>query len=175
MFVHHDDDGNVHLISNVQDPNLNNFEIDLFLVEDFCLGKKNFRNYDIEYFFNLSKGIVPEEEEEIESKKSGALLYMVPVVEHENSEITFYHNSIDKKWKIRARKGIKEKLDIMPICPVFVTKSGDPHYLYNSFNLDPKDLKDGEIEILFKDETFLELNKISLFTHKRFRTYGIKG
>lgn len=174
MFVHYGDDGKVHLISNVQDLTKNNFEIDLFLVEDFCSGKKNFRNYSIEHFYNLSKGIVTEEEKEEESKKSGALLYMIPLVDHDNSEITFYHNAANKKWKIFARTGINEKLDIMPISPIYVCKAGDPHYLYNSFNLDPKALKEDPVEFLFQGEESIDLNKISLFTQKKFKTYGIK-
>lgn len=174
MFVHYDDDGKVHLISNVTDPTKNNFEIDLFLVEDFCTGKKNFRNYDIEYFFNLSKGIFTEEEIAEESKKSGALLYMIPHVVTDNNEITFYHDPVAEKWKVSARKNINEKLDIMPISMVYVTKHGDPHYLYNSFSIDPRDLKNGPKEFNFLYEKDLELNSISLFTQKKFKTYGIR-
>lgn len=177
MFVHYDNDGKVYLISNIQDPEKNNFEIDLFLVEDFATGRKSCRNYDIKYFFDLSKNIIPEENtEEIKkvSSKSRGLLYMVPYSDVDIGDLTFYHDVINKKWKIVPGNMIKEELDIAGTGFIFVTKNSDPHFLYNSYYLDYRDLKNGPLEFLFQTEEELELNKVSIFVQRKFEKYVLR-
>jgi len=175
MFVHYDNDGKVHLISNIQDPEKNNFEIDLFLVEEFATGRKSCRNYDIKYFFNLSKNILPEEDIEIKkiSNRSRGLLYMVPYSDIAG-DLIFYHDLDNKKWKIVSNNMVKEELDIAGAGYIFVTKNGDPHFLYNSYYLDYRELKNGSLEFLFETEEELELNKVSVFIQRKFENCFVR-
>ena len=50
FFVHYDQEGNVHQLSNIKDEQYKIFEIDLFLIDDFLKGKKDCKKYNIKYF-----------------------------------------------------------------------------------------------------------------------------
>lgn len=170
MFVHYDNDGKVCLISNLKDPEKNNFEIDLFLIEEFATGKKSCKNYDIKYFFDLSKNIIPEENDGIKktSDRSKSLLYMVSYSIDDTADLIFYHDADNKKWKIVSRNINKDELEIAGAGYIFVTKNGDPHFLYNSYYLDYRELKNKSLEFMFNTEDELELNKVSIFMQRKF-------
>jgi hypothetical protein len=174
MKVHYDDDGKVYSIHNDDEPGYKQFEIEVFLIEKFLTGQKRISNYDIEYFFNLSKGLEVEDEDEEISKKSENLLYIIPISDISNTEITLEHNVQESKWIVSSRTGIKDKLDIMPVVHFFVCKHFDPHYLYTYFSVNPEELKKGPVEVPFQVEEEKDLANISVATQLKFKSYRIK-
>ena len=173
IWVHYREDGSIFTIAGEQEPGYRYFAIETFLVEKFLTGEKRIANYDIEYFFNISKGL--DVEDEIATiQKSEALLYLIPISNLDNTEITVEHDISNSKWTISSRPGIRDKLDIMPILNFFVCKRDDPHYLYTYFSVTPDDLKVGPVEVPFTiDEEHL-LDQISLATQIKFKSYRIK-
>jgi hypothetical protein len=167
MQVHYDDEGTVHLISNIEDPTKKNFSIELELVEDFLLGRKNFRKFKIDYFFNLSKGIVTSEEQTIINK--GQVLYLIPRTSEYNNEITLEKNAVG--WRVIVHENAKDRLDILSTVSFFVVKKDDPYYLYRHFSVDPKVLGIKPIEIPFAVEQ--EQGAVSVATLQQFNSYGI--
>lgn len=171
-FIYFDDAGEVHGLSNVLSDQYKNFEIDTSLIEDFFLNKKNFKNYNIDYFFNLSKGVIELEEEQtvIESNLS---LYLIPRTSAYNNELTIDHDVKNSKWIITIRKDVVDKLDIISNLVFFVTKANDPYFLYRSFSVATNEIKDN-VEINFNTEEENSLTNISLLTVKKFNSYGVK-
>jgi hypothetical protein len=168
MQVHYDDAGCVHLISNIKDPTKKNFGIELELVEDFLLGRKDFRKFKIDYFFNLSKGIVTSEEQTISNKEQA--LYIIPQTSEYNNELTL-EKTVDS-WRVIVHKNAKDRLDILSTVSFFVVKKDDPYYLYRYFSVDPKVLRIKPIEIPFAVDK--EHGEISIATVQQFNSYGIK-
>lgn len=173
MWINYSDDGSVYIIANEKYPGYRYFEIEVFLIEKFLTGEKRTANYDIEYFFNLSKGL-DVEDEVATIQKSEALLYLIPVSSVENTEITVEHNAKDSKWTVNSRKGIKEKLDIMPTLNFFVCKRDDPHYLYTYFSVQPEDLKNGPVDVAFTVDEEADLAQVSLATQIKFKSYRVE-
>ena len=174
MKVHYDEDGKVYSINNDDEPGYKQFEIDIFLIEKFLSGQRRLTNYDIEYFFNLSKGLEVDDDDEPSSQKSENLLHLIPHSGVANTEITIQHNTLSHKWTVYSRAGIKDKLDIMPVSHFFVCKAHDPHYLYTFFSVNPEDLKNGPVDIPFKVTEEHTLSNISVSTQMKFKSYRIE-
>jgi hypothetical protein len=168
MQVHYDDDGHVHLISNVIDPNKKNFSIELKLIEDFLTGHRDCKKFKIDYFFNLSKGIVTRDEQIVTNRKHA--LYLIPYTLEYNNEIT-----IEKKkssWNIVINEHAKDRLEILSAITFFVVKKDDPYYMYRHFSIDPTMLYTDSVEVPFIVDQ--EQTKVSLATVQQFNSYGIK-
>lgn len=170
-FVYFDDTGTVHGISNIISEQFKNFEIDNVLVEDFYTYKKILANYNIEYFYNLSKGVIELEQEQkiIDSNLS---LQMIPRTVAYNNEVTIEHDLTNKEWILKFRDDIIDKFDIISKLVFFVTKNNDPYFLYRSFVVVSTDKN--LIKVKFETEKEHNLKKISLFTIKKFNSYGVK-
>lgn len=168
-FIYFDSDGTVHGISNVASEQFKNFEIDNSLVESFYNHKKILANYNIEYFFNLTKGVVLAEEEKV--IESNLNLYLIPRTTAYNNEVTVEHDLINQKWIVKFRNDVCDKFDIVSKIVFFVTKHSDPYFLYRSFVVTPSNKS---IEIKFETKQEHSLKEISLFTVKKFNSYGVK-
>ena len=172
MFVHYDDDGAVHLISNEEDTTKKNFKIDLELVRDFLTGKKFCRDFNIDFFFNLSKGIIKEEEQVfVDTNKT---LYQIPLTSAYSNEVTVEHDLTQKCWRVKVRESAKDRLDIVSELMFFVVKKDDPHFLYRYFIIKSDDLKDADVEVKFQTDAEFNFKKISVVTLHKFNSYGIK-
>jgi hypothetical protein len=172
FYVHYDNEGNVHLLSNVKEDNFKIFEIDLFLIDDFINGKKDFRKYNIEYFYNLSKGITISENDTVEYSKP--LFQILPLTYHDNDNVLLEHNAIDQKWTVHFNEEALEKLEVLPPITFYICKKDDPHYLYRYFTININNIVDGKIDYNFESNYEQNLNQISVTTLKRFPNYGIK-
>lgn len=169
--IYFDDTGAVHGISNIPSDQFKNFEIDNSLVEDFYTYKKILSNYNIEYFYNLSKGVI-EQEQEQKIVDSNLSLHMISRTTAYNNEVTIEHDLINTEWILNFRNDIVDKFDIVSNLVFFVTKNNDPYFLYRSFTVTPTDKS--LIKIKFETEKEYDLKKISLFTVKKFNSYGVK-
>lgn len=172
FFVHYDESGKVHLLSNEKNLNYKIFEIDLFLIEDFLTGKKDHNNYDIEYFFNLSKGIVTAENETVDYSKP--LFQLVPFEDIDDSHITIEHDVDNNQWIVTANEEAVEKLEVLPALSFYVCKKNDPHYLYRWFTIKSEDLQNGPVSQSFTTDMEQHIDQVSIATLKRFRNYCIK-
>jgi hypothetical protein len=171
MYVHYDDDGVVHYISNIIDSSKRTFEIDIELVQDFLDLKKHAFNYKIDYFLNLSNGIV--EEQKVNNVFSN-FPYLIPKTADLNNEITLVHNSLAKTWTVVARDDIKYKLEVMSKITFFIVKKDDPYKLISFFNIDAPTLMKSDIIVDFTNEVESNLNLFSVVVEKKFNSYGIK-
>jgi hypothetical protein len=172
FFVHYDQEGNVHLLSNIKNEEYKIFEIDLFLIDDFLKGKKDCKKYNIEYFYNLSKGLITDEKDNIEYSKP--LFQIVPIVDTYDNNITIEHDLVNKKWTVSADDDALDKLDVLPGLSFYVSKKNDPHFLYRSFTVNSEELQQGPIDCDFTTDLELDLTSISVSTLKRFEKYGVK-
>ncbi len=170
-FVHYDDTGKVYLLSNEKNNNYKIFEIDLFLIEDFLTGKKDHNSYNIEYFFNLSKGIATAESDSVEYSKP--LFQIIPHGGKDN-HITVKHDVANKCWTVFASDDAAEKLEVLPGVSFYVCKKNDPHYLFRSFTIKSEELQQGPVSLNFETDVEQDINKISVATLKRFGNYGIE-
>jgi hypothetical protein len=169
-YVQYDATGKVHALSNVPSTVNRNFEIDRELVKEFmAFGTKKADNYAIEYFFNLSKGIIEKEEEQVIVQNN--MPYLIPRTKSYNNEITIEHYTSEAKWRISVREDIKDKLEIASSFLFFVSKKDNPHILYTTIHVDTTKINE---DIPFKTKVELNLSKFSLVTNKRFNSYGIK-
>jgi hypothetical protein len=173
MYVQYDDTGRVHYVNNFQDPVLNNFEIDLDLVLDFLSdGTKDSRKYKINYFFNLSKGVIEHEAEEKENISS--LPVVITRTTSYNNEITLDHNLQESKWTIHVRQDLIEQLEISSDFVFFICKHDDPHYLYSTIVVKSDNLKTGQFDIFFTTDVEKDINNISVVPIRSFKSYGLK-
>jgi len=173
MYVQYDDTGRVHYINNFQDPVLKNFEIDLELVLDFLSnGTKDSRKYKINYFFNLSKGVIEHEAEE--QDRQTAFPVVIPRTISYNNEITLDHNLKESKWTVHVRQDVIEQLAISPNFVFFICKRDDPHYLYSTMIVETENLKTGKFDIFFTTEVEKDINNISIVPIRSFKSYGLK-
>lgn len=174
VFVYYDDQGTVHLISNVKSQEFNNLEIDINLINSFMIGKKYYGDYDIEHFYNISKGHIVDNEDVEKIIKSETLLFHIEYSSLSSNEIIIEHNEKERKWKFYARPGLDEKLNILSRTEFFVCKKDDPHFLYATYSFEPKRLLEGLLEFDFKTDLELNVDNISLVTVKKFNSYGLK-
>jgi hypothetical protein len=174
VFIHYDSNGKVHLISNVRSNEFSNFEIDINLINSFISGNRFYGDFDIEHFYNISKGIIVDNQNIEKSIKSETLLFNIEYNDLSSNEITIEHNSKEQTWKFFARSGLDEKLSIISKTEFFVCKKDDPHFLYSTYSFEPKLLINGPLEFKFKTDLEVELNNISLVTIKKFNSYGLK-
>lgn len=165
MQVHYDDEGVVHLISNIEDPALKNFSIELELVEDFITGRKDCKKFKIDHFFNLSKGIVTSEEQTVVNR--GQALYLIPRTAEYNNELTIEKTA--DCWRVVVHENAKDRLDILSSITFFVVKKDDPYYLYRHFSVDTKVLRIKSVEVPFT----VEQGPVSVVTLQQFNSYGI--
>lgn len=172
MYVHYDDTGAVHSISNTIDPLYKQFEIDILIVQDFLAGgKRSPAKYKIDYFFDLSKGIIQDEDEEVITSN---LPYIISTTNPYKTEITLEHDSINTQWIIYAREDVLDRVAISQPLQFFVCKKDDPHFLYNSFLVKPDDLLQGPVSVEFSSTTEQDLNLFSVITIRTFKSYKIK-
>ena len=171
FFVHYDQEGNVHQLSNIKDEQYKIFEIDLFLIDDFLKGKKDCKKYNIEYFYNLSKGVITHEQDNIEYSKP--LFQILPLVDSYDNNITVEHDMINKQWTVFADEDALDKLSVLPGLSFYVSKKNDPHFLYRSFTVSSEELEQGPVICEFSTDNELDLTSISIATLKRFEKYGV--
>jgi len=173
LYVQYDDTGRVHYIDNSRDPLVKNFEIDLELVLDFLSdGNKDCRKYKINYFFNLSKGVIEHELEEKESHN--ALPTVIKRTTSYNNEITLDHNLKESKWTVHIRQDLLDQLEISSNLVFFICKKDDPHYLYSTLTVQPNNLKTGKFDLFFIHDHEKDINNISVVPIRSFKSYGIK-
>ena len=173
LFIHYDDEGFCHLISNTKSSVYKNFEIDLFLVEEYITGKKSCAAHNIEYFFNLSKGIILNESEAV--PYSRILFQVIPITDQTvDSDVTICHHLNEKEWIVSVDEKIKEKLDIIPGLTFYVCKKNDPHFLYRQFTVTSDQLKNESVKVKFTSDIEENLDVISIASIKRFSKYGVK-
>ena len=173
MYVQYDDTGRVHYVNNFQDPVLKNFEIDLELVLDFLSdGNKDCKKYKINYFFNLSKGVI-EHESEQQDIQTPFPVVMSRTISYQN-EITLDHNLQQSKWTIHVREDLIDQLAISSNLVFFICKKDDPHYLYSTLIVQPDNLKTGKFDLFFIHDHEKDINNISVVPIRSFKSYGLK-
>ncbi len=173
LFVHYTDDGTVVSITNSPDNSYRFFEIDLNLVTDFLSdGKKDPKKYKIDYFFNLSKGVLLDDTEQEVAKNN--LPYLLPRTTGFNNEITLIHDVKKQKWSISVRDDVKDKLHIISDMPFFILKKDDPCFVYRFFSIQRDKLLTSTVDIPFVYDEELDIKNISVMTEKKFNSYGIK-
>jgi hypothetical protein len=172
FFIHYDEDGKVHILSNEKNTDYKIFEIDLFLIEDFLTGKKDHNTYNIEYFFNLSKGIITADSNTVEYSKP--LFQLIPVTDVSDSDILLEYNFKNKYWQVTASDDAYDKLEVLPALAFYVCKKNDPHFLYRSFTVSTEDLQKGSVTCDFITDAEHKFDEISVVTLKRFGKYTIK-
>jgi hypothetical protein len=171
MYVHYDDDGTVHYISNVIDSSKRTFEIDISLIEEFLDYRKHAYNYKINYFLNLANGIV---EEQVISNNNSNFIYLVPRTAEFNNELTLVHDKINRQWILTVREDVRYKLEVMPKFVFFLCKKDDPHYLYSYFTVDATSLMKQDMAIDFSNEFEVDLNLFSVAVERKLQSYGIR-
>lgn len=174
FYVHYDSEGKVHSVSNTPSNDISNFEIDINLIQNFVEGKKDFTKFDIEYFYNISKGLIIDNEDRELAIKSETLLYTVPKSFTSSDEIIIEHDAKNLQWIITARKGIDEKLTIISSISLFVCKKDNPHFLYMHHSIAPRELIDNILYLPFKTEIEKDFNSVMLTTLKKFNSYSLK-
>ena len=174
FYVHYDSEGKVHSVSNTPSDNLSNFEIDINLIQNFVEGKKDSTKFDIEYFYNISKGLIVDGEDRELTIKSETLLYTIPKDSSSSDEIVVEHDAKNLQWTVTARKGIDEKLTIISSINLFVCKKDDPHFLYTQYSITPRELINNTLYIPFKTEIEKDFNSVMLTTLKKFNSYSLK-
>lgn len=173
MFVHYTDDGQVSLVSPVRSEQYNNFPVDITLLTDFLYGKKKARDFKIEYFYNLSKGVFEKEEEQL-VKVASNFIYIIPRTLSYNNEITIEHDVANSKWNCAVRNDSKGFLEVTPYLTFFVCKDNNPYFLYRHFTVPATELINRPVEVPFITKQEEILSNISLATVKKFNSYGIK-
>jgi hypothetical protein len=175
MLVQYDDQGQVHFISNAYNTEYKNFQINLSLIEEFLSGgKKNPKKYKIDYFFNISKGLIEVEEEQEIVKSS--LPYVIPHTNSFNNEITLEHNA-SLGWTLHIRPDALDKLDIVNNLLFYICKKNNPHFLYGSIHI--TNLKDTLLnnQIYIKFNTLIEenLDNFSVVINPYiFKSFGVR-
>lgn len=173
LFIQYTDEGNVVSITNTPDNSFRFFEIDLNLVTDFLFGgTKDPKKYKIDYFFNLSKGVVVDDVEQEVTKNN--LPYLLPRTNAFNNEITLVHDSKNSQWSVYIRDDVKDKLNVISDMSFFVVKKDDPCFFYRFFSVPRKELILSKIDIPFLYDEETDISNISVITEKRFNSYGIK-
>ena len=170
MFIHYDDSGAVHLISNVESQDKNNFRIRLDLIEDFLAGRRQCKKFKIEFFFNLSKGIITSEEQIVSTNEKG--LHLIPATDAYHNEVTIEHCA--DEWNIVVNETAKDVLGIIKSLIFFVVEKNNPYHMYKNITVGVDDLKEGNARIKFTISQEANLDLISLVTQKKFKSYGIK-
>ena len=169
-YVHYDDTGKVYAVSNIQSQDYKNFAIDRELIKDFMfLGKKKAEFYKIEYFYNLSKGVIEYEQEQKIIQNN--ISYIIPRTKMYNNEITLEYHGKSKKWKIVLRDDVKEKIELISSLAFFICKKDNPHILYSTILVDKNNI---DKDITFTTEIESRLSNFSIVTNKRFNSYGLK-
>jgi len=169
-YVHYDDAGTVYAVSNMQSQEYKNFPIDRELIKDFmAYGKKKAEFYKIEYFYNLSKGVIEYEQEQKIVQNN--VPYIIPRATAYNNEVTLEHRAKDKKWKVVLREDVREKVELTASLVFFICKKDNPHVLYSTIVVNRDNL---DADIPFTAAIELNLSNFSLITNKRFNSYGVK-
>ncbi len=174
FYVHYDNDGKVHLVSNVKDENFNNFEIGIDLIPNFIRGFKDCTKYKIDYFFNINAGLITDTEEQEDLIKTDYILHEVPKINLETCDITFEHNATNKTWTVFAAPQAAERLAIVLTVPFYICKKNDPYYLIASHVAKASDLVNGIVIFDFVSDLELDFSNISVYTFKKFRDYCAK-
>lgn len=175
MLVQYDESGQVHLISNAYNQSYKNFQIDIALIEDFMHGgKKNPKKYKIDYFVNISKGVIELEDEQAVVKTS--LPYIIPHTVSFNNEVTLEHYSLTG-WKLHIRADALTNLEITNSLIFHVCKKNNPHFLYSSIHItDVKEyLSNKQSHIEFTNSIEQDLINFSVVTNPYiFKSFGVK-
>jgi len=174
FYVHYDSEGKVYSVSNTPSDVLSNFEIDINLIQNFVEGKKDPTKFDIEYFYNISKGLIVDSEDRELVIKSETLLYTIPTTVSSSDEIIIEHDAKNSQWIVTARNGIDEQLTIISSMSLFVCKKDDPHFLYTRYSITPRELIDNALHLPFKTEIEKDFSSIMLTTLKKFNFYSLR-
>lgn len=169
-YVHYDASGKVYAVSNIESSEYKNFPIDRELIRDFMAsGRKKAEFYKIEYFYNLSKGVVEYEQEQKIVQNN--IPYIVSRTTSYKNEITLEHYAKLNKWKVVLREDVKEKVQLTSNLVFFICKKDNPCILYSTIIIDNSQIN---ADIPFKTKIEQRLNDFSVITSKRFNSYGIK-
>jgi hypothetical protein len=174
FFVHYDNAGTVYLISNIADTVLNNFAINVELIPNFINGYKDCTKYNINYFFNISKGLAHDIlEDQIDYSKNECFLYEVPKLDLSFSDVEIKHDNLKSKWTMALMPHSLERLLVLGSVLFYVCKKNNPYFLISQFKVSYSDLTDGCINFDFKSDMELKLEELSIYTIKQFNTYCV--
>ena len=174
FYVHYDTEGKVHLVSNVKDDTLNNFEINVDLIPNFIKGFKDCTKYKIDYFFNINAGLISDVEEQEDLIKTDYILYELPKIEENMLDVVFEHNKETKTWSASVMSHATERLSIVPYIPFYVCKKDNPYFLIASYKANAEDLMKGLVKFDFVSDLELDFSTLSVYTIKKFRNYCAK-
>jgi hypothetical protein len=175
LYVEYTDDGTVTRIVNQLDPTVRSFEMDIELIVDLYGNQHNLSKYNIEYFFNLAKGIVEEIEEEVQIKNN--VPYVIPRTANFDNEVTLEHDPSIDGWTMYFRDDVIDKLNVIDNITFYICKKDDPHYLHGSIQLvDISDgVVDGKLQFGFAYTIEENLNDFCLVVIPNiFKSYGVK-
>lgn len=175
VYVVYKDDGTVIFIDNQPSLDHKNFEIHYDLVRDLYDHRVNLSKYKVDYFYNLSKGIIDEVPDEVEIKTE--LPYIVPLTTSFNNEITLEHCTSLESWVMYVRPDIADKLELIDRMVFYITEKDDPHFLLGTVDLNIKitNLTDNKLVFPFTHSIEKNLDKFSLVVaNRQFKSYGIR-
>jgi hypothetical protein len=174
FFVHYDNEGKVSLVSNVKDETLNNFEISTELIPNFVRGFKDCTKYKIDYFFNISAGLISDTEEQEDLVKTDYILYELSKKDLKLYDILFEHDSIEQSWCATVMPHAVERLSIVVDVSFYVCKKDNPYFLIAEYYAKSVDLIDGSVKFQFNSDLELDFSNLSVYTIKKFRDYCVK-
>jgi hypothetical protein len=174
FFVHYDNDGKVYLVSNVKDESLNNFEISIDLIPNFIRGIKDCTKYKIDYFFNISAGLISDTEEQEDLIKTDYILYEIPKKDLLTYDVLFEYNITEKVWTATTTAQAADRLTIVSTVPFYVCKKDNPCFLIAEYIASATDLINGPVSFEFTSDMELDFSNISVYTIKKFRDYCVK-
>jgi hypothetical protein len=174
FYVHYDNDGNVHLVSNVKDENLNNFEIGVELIPNFIKGLKDGTKYKIDYFFNINAGLISDIDEQEDLIKTDYILYEIPKNDLKIYDIKIEHDASSNSWTASVMSQAAERLSIVPTVPFYVCRKNNPYFLIASHVANSTDLIKGSVKFEFISDLELDFSNLSVYTIKKFRDYCAK-
>lgn len=174
FFVHYDNEGKVHLVSNVKDETLNNFAISVDLIPNFIRGFKDCTKYKIDYFFNVNAGLISDAEEQEDLIKTDYILYELPNTQAKMVDVFFEHDSKEKNWTASVMSHATERLSIVSSVPFYVCKKDNPYFLIAAHVANASDLMNGSVKFDFISDLELDFSNLSVYTIKKFRDYCAK-
>jgi hypothetical protein len=169
FYIHFDDTGYVHLISNLQSLEFKNLKINTSMIPNFLLGKKDCRKYNILYFQEIKDGKITDEDSAEDLIKTEYHFFNIEKVSQDNPEIIIQYDKKGKTWIIKKENILEEKLTVFSVIPIYIVKFDSPHFLYASYFVDTNDLSICDQKFNFQSQLEEDLENISLLTIKKIR------
>jgi hypothetical protein len=169
FYIHYEDSGYVHLISNVQSLEFKNLEINPEMIPNFILGKKDCRKYNIVYFQEIKEGKITDEDNSEDLIKTEYHFYNIEKSRISNPEIVVKYNKKKKCWIIEKFNILEEKLTVQSAFPIYIVKFDSPHFLYATYIIDTNKLLSETQTFSFQSDLEEDLENISLLTVKKLK------